>query len=205
MRVLTRAVVGVLCVVFAGGAAGAAGLPQPKVEYSAVMTMRSDEGNMKAKVNYAPGRERREMTVAGESSIQILRFDKNVLWILMPGERMYMSAPMPDDVAMLTHSDTGQMQMTPLGEETVNGVRATKNAVKGSEPDGERYEGFVWVTKDDIVVKFEMTSTGTGENGRFAMELSNLKVGKQDPALFEIPAGYTKFDMGGMMRNMPRR
>ena len=30
-------------------------------------------------------------------------------------------------------------------------------------------------------------------------ELSNLKIGKQDPKLFEIPEGFTKFDMGGMM------
>jgi hypothetical protein len=31
------------------------------------------------------------------------------------------------------------------------------------------------------------------------IELSNLKIGKQDPKLFEIPDGFTKFDMGGMM------
>ena len=30
-------------------------------------------------------------------------------------------------------------------------------------------------------------------------ELKNVKIGKQDPQLFEIPQGYTKFDMGGMM------
>lgn len=32
-----------------------------------------------------------------------------------------------------------------------------------------------------------------------ASELTNLKIEKQDPALFEIPAGYTKNDMGAMM------
>ena len=30
-------------------------------------------------------------------------------------------------------------------------------------------------------------------------ELHNLKIGPQDPQLFEIPADYTKFDMAGMM------
>ena len=30
-------------------------------------------------------------------------------------------------------------------------------------------------------------------------ELSNLKIGRQDPKLFEIPDGFTKLDMGGMM------
>jgi len=30
------------------------------------------------------------------------------------------------------------------------------------------------------------------------MELKNLKIGKQDPKLFEIPAGYQKFEMPSM-------
>ena len=35
-----------------------------------------------------------------------------------------------------------------------------------------------------------------------ATELKNLKIGKQDPQLFEIPKGFTKLDMGGMMSGM---
>ncbi len=38
---------------------------------------------------------------------------------------------------------------------------------------------------------------------RMTSELSNLKIQKQDPALFEVPAGYTKNDMGAMMGGMP--
>jgi hypothetical protein len=37
---------------------------------------------------------------------------------------------------------------------------------------------------------------------RMANELTNVKIEKQDPALFEIPAGYTKNDMGAMMGHM---
>jgi len=37
---------------------------------------------------------------------------------------------------------------------------------------------------------------------RMTQELTNLKVGKQDPKLFEIPPGYTKNDMGAMMGGM---
>jgi hypothetical protein len=36
-------------------------------------------------------------------------------------------------------------------------------------------------------------------------ELSNLQIGRQDPKLFEIPEGFTKFDMGGMMSGMGRQ
>jgi hypothetical protein len=36
-------------------------------------------------------------------------------------------------------------------------------------------------------------------------ELSNLRIGRQDPKLFEIPDGFTKLDMGGMMGMMGRQ
>ena len=36
-------------------------------------------------------------------------------------------------------------------------------------------------------------------------ELKNVKIGRQDPKLFEIPEGFTKFDMGGMMGGMGQR
>jgi hypothetical protein len=32
------------------------------------------------------------------------------------------------------------------------------------------------------------------------IELHNIQEGSQPASLFEIPAGYTKFDMGAMMR-----
>jgi len=32
------------------------------------------------------------------------------------------------------------------------------------------------------------------------MNLTNVKEGMPDASLFQIPAGYQKFDMGGMMR-----
>ena len=34
---------------------------------------------------------------------------------------------------------------------------------------------------------------------RMASELTNVKIEKQNPALFEVPAGATKNDMGAMM------
>jgi hypothetical protein len=33
-------------------------------------------------------------------------------------------------------------------------------------------------------------------------ELRNLKIGPQDPQFFEVPPGYTKLDMAGMMGGM---
>ena len=54
------------------------------------------------------------------------------------------------------------------------------------------------------MVRFESTQEAGG--GNVILELSNLQVGSQSAALFEIPAGYTKFAMPTMpgMTGMPR-
>lgn len=62
--------------------------------------------------------------------------------------------------------------------------------------------GFIWTSKEGITVKLDAISVDKSSKERFSIELKNLHVGKQDPALFEIPAGYTRMDMGGM-GNMP--
>jgi hypothetical protein len=44
-----------------------------------------------------------------------------------------------------------------------------------------------------------MLSKDGDKKMRMTSALTNLKIEKQDPGLFEIPAGYTKNDMGAMM------
>jgi hypothetical protein len=44
----------------------------------------------------------------------------------------------------------------------------------------------------------------TQESNGSSMELSNIQEGKQAGTLFEIPAGFTKFDMSSVP-GMPRR
>ena len=53
-----------------------------------------------------------------------------------------------------------------------------------------------------VALKMEtrrLPSASTGpKNG--SGEMQNIKEGPQPASLFEIPAGYTKMDMGGMMQ-----
>ena len=78
---------------------------------------------------------------------------------------------------------------TKVGNDTLNGRSAVK--YEGVSNKGEK--GYIWVdTKLHCVVKTEDTSGG--------IELHNIEEGSQPASLFEIPAGYTKFEMGAMMR-----
>lgn len=104
-----------------------------------------------------------------------------------------------DDPAQWTYEDTA------VGDETLNGVPVTKFKTIATSTDGKKYGGFSWRTKDGINLKQDLLYKEGNDKKRMLIELSNLKVGKQDPALFEIPDGFTKFDMAGMMGGMMGR
>jgi hypothetical protein len=169
--------------------------PEPKVEYSADSTMETEGGmTMKSRVYHAPGKQRIEMGGA-DGNVSIIRKDKKVIWQLM-GD-MYMEMPMNQADSQDPHDM--DIQQTAVGEETVNGVKTTKYKVIATKKDGSKFGGFFWTTKDGITVKMDLLSKEGDKKMRMSQELTNLKIGKQDPKLFEIPPGYTKNDMGAMM------
>ena len=71
--------------------------------------------------------------------------------------------------------------------------------------DGKKFGGFSWRTKEGINVKQDLLYKEGNDKKRMMTELSNLRIGRQDPKLFEIPDGFTKLDMGGMMGMMGRQ
>jgi hypothetical protein len=76
-----------------------------------------------------------------------------------------------------------------VGHDTVNGRSTIK--YEGTNAKGE--SGTVWV---DPKLRFPVKWAAKNGSG----ELRNIQEGSQPASLFEVPSGYTKFDMGGMMR-----
>jgi len=156
---------------------------------------------MKGHVNYTPTRERREMVMGsgGDKMITITRQDKKVAWTLMPSEKMYMEVSLAQASAN-AKDDTSKykIEQTVVGPETVNGVSTTKSKIIMTGPKGEKMGGFMWTTKENIVVKMDAIAIDKKQKHRYKTELTNLKVGKQDPKLFEVPAGYQKMSIPGM-------
>ena len=151
--------------------------PEPKVEYSADSTMEAEGGmTMKSRVYHAPGKQRMEMGGEG-GQVTIMRKDKKVMWQLM-GD-MYMEMPMNQSDSQDPHDM--DVQMTTVGEETVNGVKTTKSKVIMTKKDGSKFGGFFWTTKDGITVKMDLLSKEGDKKMRMSSEMTNLKVGKLDP------------------------
>jgi outer membrane lipoprotein-sorting protein len=191
--------------------AGAMQLTNPQAEYSADRIMQTESATYEQHVYYTPTKERTEMQASGKNSeqmpIQILRKDTKVMWQLMPSQKMYMEysldrpAPntMKKDPADMTKWD---FEETVVGEEVMEGVNVTKYKTIATSADGKKFGGFSWRTKEGIQVKLDLLYKEGEEKHRMTTELRNLKIGPQDPQLFEVPPGYTKLDMAGMMGGM---
>lgn len=187
-------------------ASQAAPMNRPQAEYSADATVENEEGMMKQKIFVTPTKERKEMlTGSGEGAVQIFRYDNKVMWMLMPSENMYMEYSIEGGPSKGSDPSQWTYEDTVVGEETLNGVRVTKYKTIATSADGKKYGGFSWRTTDGINVKQDLLYKEGNDKKRMLTELSNLKVGRQDPKLFEIPDGFTKFDMGGMMGMMGRQ
>ncbi len=81
-----------------------------------------------------------------------------------------------------------------VGNETVNGRSTVK--YEGTNAKGE--SGTMWL---DHKLRFPVKWEGKNGGG----ELRNIQEGSQPASLFEIPAGYTKFDMGSMMKQQQQQ
>jgi hypothetical protein len=76
-----------------------------------------------------------------------------------------------------------------VGDETVNGRATVK--YEGANSKGDR--GYFWIDAQlRLPVKWQDNKSDSSG------ELRNIKEGAQPESLFEVPAGYTKFDMGAM-------
>ena len=190
----------VLAGAFSATSLWSAQLNRPYVEYSADATIQNEEGTMQQHIFVTPTKERKEtLTGAGEGAVQIFRYDLKLMWQVMPSERMYMEHSVGGGQGQGSDPSQWTYEDTVMGEETLNGVKVTKFKTIATSTAGKKYGGFSWRTKEGINLKQDLLYKEGNEKKRMLTELNNLKLGKQDPKLFEIPEGFTKFDMGGMM------
>jgi len=169
----------------------------PKVEYSADIKGESEAGKVTGHVNFSPKKQRYSFDSKKQTSTMIMRKDKKVVWMLMPEQNSYLEMPM--DRKMVPGDTSGyKMKVTKEGKESINGIDATKYKVVATDPDGTKFEGYMWESAEGIIVKTDLrTKEGSGSDS--IMELSNLKVAPQNASLFEIPKDYTAMDIRGML------
>lgn len=181
----------------------AEGLPEgwsePTVAYEGTRVMTGVDQTVEAKYRYLPpGKHLQEMTLEGMSVSIVIRRDLGVAWTIFPPALGNMHMEMAIDEA--EHggpSMEGVVEYEALGEEDVNGWPTTRYRVvlKG---DGRDAEAFYWITEHWIPVRMEI-SMRDDPRETVTMEIRDLQIRDQDPALFELPAGSRAMPgMGGM-------
>jgi outer membrane lipoprotein-sorting protein len=178
--------------------------PQPQ-PFSADMTMTTGKGgeNMTGKVFFSLPKTRMDMTAHGQNMSMITNGSTQTSYMVMHQQHMYMEMhanqnnPMTRNMPKIDGSFDPQ---NPCGKQVdVTCKKAGTETVNGRVCDK-------WVTTD----KNGKTSTAWVDQKLYfpikvlsaegaTMELTNVKEGAQPASTFEIPAGYRKMDLGGMM------
>ena len=179
-RIISVVLVVVISIFLLGGIAIAR-------DFSADMVATTKDGVVTGKIFVAKEKTRMETP----QTTMITRIDKNVVWILMPAQRMYMEQPLkPENVVATTDKMPGEIERKLVGKETVGGKRTDKYRIVYTTAD-KKETVFQWIAADSgLPIK------SAAVDGRWTIEYKNLKTGKQPDSLFEIPTGYQKFSLG---------
>jgi hypothetical protein len=178
--------------------------PQP---FSADLTetLAKAKQNVSGKMYFGFPKIRMDTSVPGGrpgmgQAIMIIDATKQTMYMLMPQQHMYMEmsgnqqqnpmasrAPKPPSYDP-NHPCGPDATCQKAGTETVNGRVCDKYVSSGSSGTTT-----AWV---DQKLHFPIKTLDANGN---SWQLSNIQEGQQDASLFEIPAGYTKMDLGSMM------
>ena len=157
-------------------------------EFSADMVSREGKQTVNARIYVTPQKVRMEMS----ESVMIIRRDKNISWMLMPADKMYMEHPVDmSSSPKVSKNFDGEIERVAMGTEAVDGQPAEKVKVTYTEK-GKNVSVYQWLRGGQIPIKVEAV------DGSWSMEYKNLKVGPQPVDLFEPPADYEKFAMPGL-------
>lgn len=163
--------------------------------FSADQVATSGKERHRAKIFASEKAFRMEAREQGEEAITILRFDRRVMWVLQPSEKIALEMPMKwgNSFEQAAREPDAKVERTELGLEKVGPYLCTKFRVRVTS-QGKTYSGIQWAAPEleGFVVKM------MDEETKDTVEYENIRLGPPDPALFEIPPGYSKMTMPGM-------
>jgi len=175
-----------------------------------VMLFAVSGGNMRnemdmTKMSGVPAREVANMKQMGMDKMVILKVaDKQGAYIVYPGLQSYCDMP-----AGRKGNTEGKVDKTELGKDTVENHACTKSKLTFTNKDGQTAEALVWEATDmkNFPIQYQTVDEGQTTTTTF----TDIKMGKPDAALFELPASYKKYGsmqemmMGNMQRMMQQQ
>ena len=164
-------------------------LGDARVGFSAERILVVDGQKYLGRMWQMPGEQRHEQELPAISPVFILRAGSALADVVLPQLHTVVELALPKEFALLGHPD---LLRKPTGQETVNGIATTKYTIDENLPGGH-IAGSLWLSRDGIPMKCDgKFEPKNGKRSTIYWELRDVKLGKQDEALFEVPHGYAK-------------
>lgn len=166
-------------------------------EYSAVVVTKSQGHQMQGKIYVKGANIRRDFSTPQGDSISIVRGDKKVMWMLMPGQKMYMEMPFSrETLSKALNLPENKASMKLLGTEKIAGYETDKYESSVNTGKGPAKVTLWMAKKLGAPVRMENADKS------FTQEYRDIKEGEVSDQLFDIPAGYKKMSMPAGMPMM---
>lgn len=158
------------------------------LDFSADTVVRDAQGRKFTGKFYRSGKKTRDEIVnRGQTLVKIARADKHVLWSLLPSRMIYTEKTVKGQTSGNAKKMILASGFKSAGKERVNGYTCSKftSVRRGKSTASDT----VWYSdKLDYVLRWEI-KTGSKVT---RIEYRNIREGKPDSSLFEIPTGYKK-------------
>lgn len=133
---------------------------------------------------------RTESKETGKNVINIIRQDKNLMWMLMPEDKIYMEMKNdPTQWPKVEEKVEGEVSRKFIGNEKIDGWNTKKYEVTYKN-EGKLEKFYQWYAED---IKIAVKTAAI--DGSWSYEFKNIKLQSQPDNLFEIPKGYQKMSV----------
>ena len=167
------------------------------VSYDGTRVIEAQGSRIKSTERRAPGKMYTEVNAGGMSSGVIIREDLQTSYILMPSMGFYQEKTLEGGM-LQTSNGLKFSKIEKVGIENINGHRSTKFKTRFVDNEGKGV-GMIWVTDTGVPIKMDMIYSSSNMKGeRVTMQLTELNLRAQDPAVFEPPANLKLMDMSNM-------
>lgn len=159
----------------------------PTVDFSATAVHQVGAFQSKETIHYTPGKLRIER--GSGFSTTILDLTTQTQCLLM-ANHTYLVLPMDDELFRRFIARTVQMSgAVKRGTQRIEGLTTTKYAF--GDDGALEAAGSYWLSNTGIMVRRDYDDGVFGQNIHHREFLTNLKLEKQPPQMFQIPPGYT--------------
>jgi len=165
--------------------------------YSADMETTTPHGSHTSKIFSKDGKIRMESSMQGHSSINIMRPDKKVMWILMVDNKIYMEMPLDQnklDIQSKLNDPDFKVDKQFISNDVVDKHPTKKYHLTITKDGKKEMSGYIWEATDlnNFPVKHE------SEDKKMTTVWKNIKTGEVNDSVFELPSGYKKMAMPAM-------